>query len=122
MDNTNKVFISISLENGKYTFISYENDYRVHCLRYGKPWHIYEMGNRALDALMSEVEKMKTELDSRDEKINRLISGISNISANVFHGDHDHSPLSVDIVTKMLDELKKSEVSNDKAKKDDVVN
>ena len=44
----------ITVSEGKYTFITYKDDYRVHCLRYGEPWMIFTEGHKALSALISE--------------------------------------------------------------------
>jgi len=43
---------------GKYTFIRYKEDYRVHCLRYGEPWMIFEKGCNAIAALMNDYEEI----------------------------------------------------------------
>ncbi|MBE3137613.1 MAG: hypothetical protein IMZ43_09540 [Thermoplasmata archaeon] len=41
----------ISLENGKYTFtISLEG--QVSCLRFGKPWVVFDRGSKALISLI----------------------------------------------------------------------
>ncbi len=49
--------LTVSVGDGKYTFILYEKDYRVHCLRYGEPWLIFAKGHKAILALMQDLEE-----------------------------------------------------------------
>lgn len=55
-----EIRLSITLSEGKYTFISYVDDYRIHCLRYGEPWMIFTQGHKAISSLMHELEKYAT--------------------------------------------------------------
>lgn len=49
----------IDVEDGKYTFVLKSNDYRVHVLRGGEPWHIIEQGCNAVWALVALAVDMK---------------------------------------------------------------
>lgn len=60
----NDIFMSVEVDNGKYKFILSKIDWRVHCLRYGEPWVIFEQGDKALIALMSEFEKLQETINS----------------------------------------------------------
>lgn len=51
-------YLTISVSDGKYTFISYNDDWRIHCLRYGEPWMIFEEGHKAISGLMHMVEEL----------------------------------------------------------------
>lgn len=53
----------VDVENGKYTFITKPNDYRIFVLRYGKDWLIIESGSNAISGLMNEVEELSNKLD-----------------------------------------------------------
>lgn len=44
----------VTVNGGKYTFYIPENDWRVHCLRYGEAWMIFEEGTNAIASLMRE--------------------------------------------------------------------
>lgn len=46
----------VSVENGKYTFISEPGDYRIKALRHGEEWLTFEQGSKALLAMMYELE------------------------------------------------------------------
>jgi len=52
-----EIYLSIPVSDGKYTFISYVDDWRIHCLRYGEPWMIFEKGHKAISSLMHELEE-----------------------------------------------------------------
>ena len=49
--------------DGKYTFISEPNDYRIFVLRYGEPWLAIEHGSRAVDALLFEFAQLRRIVD-----------------------------------------------------------
>ncbi len=50
------------MEDGKYTFFTPANDYQVHVLRHGQPWHIIGPGCNAVRALMHRVEELEKEV------------------------------------------------------------
>ena len=45
------------MNEDKYTFINYEDDWRIHCLWYGESWIIFEKGHKAISALMLECKE-----------------------------------------------------------------
>lgn len=52
-----EIICKITLNEGKYTFINYKDDWRIYCLRYGEPWVIFEKGHKAISALMWNLEQ-----------------------------------------------------------------
>jgi len=50
----------VKIDNGKYTFLVPDGDYRVHVLRHGEPWLIIEQGCSAIQSLIQEVERLTT--------------------------------------------------------------
>lgn len=42
----------LTIDNGKYTFILPEGDYRVHVLRHGEEWLVIEQGSKAIWSLV----------------------------------------------------------------------
>jgi hypothetical protein len=63
--------ISISVENGKYTFKTIEGDYRIHVLRFGEPWLVFEQGNKALICLLNDFQ----ELQEKNSALHNLCIG-----------------------------------------------
>lgn len=66
---------TVRVDNGKYTFIQPEGDYRPHILRYGEPWVVVEQGGNAVLALMyaldearSEIARLKAELATEQDR------------------------------------------------------
>lgn len=60
--------LSISVENGKYTFQTAKDDYRIHVLRYGEPWLVIDEGSKAVLALMQAVRALEEKLHIPDHK------------------------------------------------------
>ncbi len=52
----------LPVDSGKYTFIVYEGDWRIHVLRYSEPWMIIEKGHNAIFSLLYEAIEAKDEL------------------------------------------------------------
>lgn len=46
---------SVTVYDGKYTFVCPHGDWRIHVLRYDEPWLIIEEGHKAVLALMGEL-------------------------------------------------------------------
>lgn len=59
-----KARLRVSVENGKYTFILPEDDYRIKVLRYGEEWLTIEAGCNAVHSLMSELNDARQELSA----------------------------------------------------------
>lgn len=53
----------LPVDSGKYTFIMYEGDWRIHVLRYNAPWLIIEKGHNAIFSLLCEAIDTKEELE-----------------------------------------------------------
>lgn len=58
----------LHVDSGKYTFLMFEGDYRIHIYRQGTPWHIVDKGQNAIFSLLAEAIDMKEEL----EKLQKL--------------------------------------------------
>ncbi len=52
----------LSVSGNKYTFVTYDGDYRIHVLRHSEPWLIIERGHNAIWALLHECIDAKEEL------------------------------------------------------------
>ena len=57
--------LSISIENNKYTFVVSKQG-NVSCLRYGKPWVMFNEGSKALVELLYKFEEFA--IDNKDYK------------------------------------------------------
>ena len=55
--------LTVTVADGKYTFKTVPDDYRIHVLRHGEPWIILDVGHKAILALMQEVEKNRMSLE-----------------------------------------------------------
>jgi len=51
----------ITVNDGKYTFIKNDKDWRVHCLRYDEPWMIFEKGHNAISGLIYQYTALTAE-------------------------------------------------------------
>lgn len=69
----------VDVDSGKYTFIMYEHDYRIHVRRHGAPWLIIERGHNAVFALLMEFIENRKELEALQEKF-KLLSNPSDKS------------------------------------------
>jgi len=56
--------MKIKVQDGKYTFLTSENDYRVFILRHGEDWHVIEAGCNAVAALMRRVEELEKQVET----------------------------------------------------------
>lgn len=54
-----KELLRVSVDNGKYTFILNDDDYRIKVLRYDQEWITIETGSKAIHCLMSELEQAR---------------------------------------------------------------
>lgn len=64
--------LRIDVSNCKYTFIHYVEDWRIHCLRYGEPWVVFEMGHKAISSLLFGFESLQDKLTSAEKEIIKL--------------------------------------------------
>lgn len=72
----------LPVDSGKYTFLMYEGDWRIHVLRYNAPWLIIDKGHNAIFSLLyeaievkEELEKLKKELKIQDTPDDKTIEG-----------------------------------------------
>lgn len=64
----------LPVDNGKYIFLMYSGDWRIHVLRHEEPWLIIEKGYNAIFALLyecieakEELRKLKSKLETDDD-------------------------------------------------------
>lgn len=62
------VEMHIEVYDGKYTFIQYKKDWKVHCLRYNEPWMVFEEGNGAILALMLEYQEKQEQIQKLERE------------------------------------------------------
>lgn len=63
-DIKNDIDLKIVVADGKYTFITYKNDYKIYVQRYDEDWLIIEEGHKAISALLYEFDYMKSEIEA----------------------------------------------------------
>lgn len=56
--------MSVTVDDGKYTFLLKEGDWRIHVLRYGEPWLVFDRGTNAIFSLMAELEEAREKLSA----------------------------------------------------------
>lgn len=74
------VLRKVDVESGRYTFIMYEHDYRIHVRRNGAPWMIIERGHNAIFSLLMEFIETRKELEDLQEKFKFLLDQTDNSS------------------------------------------
>jgi hypothetical protein len=58
-----KIHLQVVTPDKKYTFISYNDDYVIHCLRYGQPWMTFAKGHKAISSLLHIIDSLTAERD-----------------------------------------------------------
>lgn len=60
----NEPRMSVAVNDDKYTFFLKESDWRIHVLRYGEPWLVFDRGTNAIFSLMAELEEAREKLSA----------------------------------------------------------
>lgn len=62
-----KPYYEVTVDNGKYTFQTFQFDDRVHILRNGELWVQMSQGAKAVVALMGEFEELKHRMEGLEK-------------------------------------------------------
>lgn len=63
-----KTELRVPVADGKYTFISPEDDYQIHVLRYNESWLAIGPGHKAIYCLMAELDEARKRIVELEKK------------------------------------------------------
>lgn len=60
--------MQVDVENGKYSFVTMSDDWRIHVWRFGEPWVIIDLAPKAIIVMMGELERAREEISLLKQK------------------------------------------------------
>jgi hypothetical protein len=95
-----KIHLQVVTPDKKYTFISYNDDYVIHCLRYGQPWMTFAKGHKAISSLLHIIDSLTAERDRLKEDIKLFHGKLGKANVEYLDVKHERDALQAELKAK----------------------